>query len=223
MGNHRCVCRSEFCKRDGGAGSVRMPTDKEKWQSWAECLWGEGHGRLPHGDQRISLAHFPSGSVKANATSSLPDGSDVGVHVVDGALPDQSDEAMLRESKGSLGRLLKSDAVRRRHQQELLAAHGKVVDAKAHIKLLQAENRGLRQELKEAKEEKEEAVAEATSKVKGINHTILKDKTEKQSKSLVGLASHDGLVVSVNIVATKCLRRRTRRWTLLWLWLALSV
>lgn len=189
------MCRSEFCKKDGGAASIRMPTDAAKWERWAESLWGHDHGRVRHGDQRVSLAHFHPDSLQADVASQSLDGSSVQVKVVDGALPDQSDEAMFRAAKGSLARSLKSGALVRRHGACLLHVNGQLADAKTRISELKAENSVLRAQLKEAKAEKKEAAA-ATAEIRCIDHTIMRGKTETQCRSLAGVNSHDSLVVS---------------------------
>lgn len=196
MGKHKCACGRGFCQEDGGEASVRMPTkDDAKWQKYADCLWGPNHGRHRMADQRISVAHFPPGSLKGDAESMSPDGSSVGVRVVEGALPSQTDADMYRARKGAIGRALKSEALVQRHETALLANNKKLVDMRLEVAGLRMEVSMLRSKLKEMAAEKEES-EDGARVVTGIGHQILQGKSERQARALVGVSSHDSLVVS---------------------------
>jgi len=149
------------------------------------------HGPLVCGDRATGE------SLQADVTSSSPDGSTVQVKVVDAALPDQSDEAMCKAAKGSLARSLKSEALVRRHQAQLLDKSSRLRRAQHKINELEGENKLLRLQVEKAKAEKKSAGASPTSESKGISHTIMEDKNETQCKSLAGLSSHESLQVSL--------------------------
>lgn len=71
---------------------------------------------------RVSASHFAPHKLRRHATSRAPDGDAVGVTVVEGALPDQSDSQMFAASKGALGRRLRLHAVAKRHREAWLKA-----------------------------------------------------------------------------------------------------
>lgn len=89
-------------------------------------------------DPRISAAHFAHHNLRAHVTSSAPDGGTVGVTVVEGALPDQTDAQMVEASTGALGRTLRWSALAAQHRGALLLAKvaGVVSQAKT-VKLRQ--------------------------------------------------------------------------------------
>lgn len=148
-------------------------------------------------DPRVSAAHFAEGSLRADVTSSSPDGGTAGVTVCEGLLPDRTDAQMTKASKGAVARCARMTAVAERHQRALLGSRvalavSRTIKMRQRLRIKQLEK-----ELSNRKSEKKAAVEKASAETKvRADSTILEGKSETACRSLCGVKSSEGLKVS---------------------------
>lgn len=196
MGKHRCICRSEVCRREGGEASVRVPKDPETREKWRQSLFGSGEYTF-RTDPRVSLVHFPHSSLLADATCSEPDGSSVSVKVRPDTLPNQSEAAMEKDSVGALGRSLRWRALAERHQGSAFRLKVALVAAQGKNKTKDARIAELLAKLKAERQDKKASVEAVTARArKRVDYTILNGKTETEARALCGLSGAESLQVN---------------------------
>lgn len=106
---------------------------------------------------------------------------------------------MEEASKGALARSMKWEAIAKRHERTLLSQQGVIVGLKAAVRGLKLKVKQVFSQLREMRREKNRA--EKLARARGsapvrVEHTILVGKTETQCRSLAGVSSHEGLLVS---------------------------